>query len=93
MGGFLWTGSSPGLAALNPCGAASNLYNEEIAMASQPSQFKQNDAKKLFRAALDAGYEVARVIFHPDGRIEASASFVDPAKDPNSENSFDRLLK
>lgn len=62
-------------------------------MAARATQIRQGDAKKLFRAALDAGFEAARIVLHPDGRIEASASFNDPLKNQSTENSWDDVLK
>lgn len=62
-------------------------------MAASFAAIKQGDAKKLFKAALEAGFEAARIVIHPDGRIEASASFADPTKNPNSENEWDDVLR
>lgn len=44
-------------------------------MANKASQIKQNDAKRIFKAAIDAGFDAARIIYHPDGRLEALATF------------------
>lgn len=39
-------------------------------MARQPAIIPQSDATRLFKAAKAAGYARARIIVHPDGRIE-----------------------
>lgn len=62
-------------------------------MAARTSQIKQGDAKKLFRAALDAGYGAARIIYHPDGRLEALATLESAHKPADSENSWDDVFK
>ncbi|MGM4983249.1 hypothetical protein [Rhizobiales bacterium] len=58
----------------------------------QSSKIRQNDAKRLFKAALEAGFENAKITIHPDGRIEALASFAEQAR-AVSENSWDVVLK
>jgi hypothetical protein len=40
-------------------------------MSNRPAKFTQSDAKRLFKAAANAGVNV-RVEFHPDGTIIAS---------------------
>ncbi|MGR6432434.1 hypothetical protein ACU5AY_16110 [Rhizobium sp. PAMB 3174] len=62
-------------------------------MAIRQASIKQSDAKRLFKAALEAGFEAARIIIHPDGRIEASASFSDPNAASENKNSWDDVLK
>lgn len=62
-------------------------------MANRLAVIKQADAKRLFKAALEAGFEAARIIVHPDGRIEASASLSENAVNSNSGNSWDDILK
>ncbi len=59
---------------------------------ARTSPIRQNDAKRLFKAAIDAGFENAKITIHPDGRIEALASFADQAR-ASSENSWDDVLK
>lgn len=59
---------------------------------ARASTVRQNDAKRLFKAAIEAGFEAAKITIHPDGRIEASASFADHAN-PKSENTWDDVLK
>lgn len=39
-------------------------------MANQPAAIKQTDATRLLKAAKAAGFGRARLIKHPDGRIE-----------------------
>lgn len=39
-------------------------------MSGRPAQFRQADVKRALSAARAAGYARARVITHPDGRIE-----------------------
>lgn len=62
-------------------------------MAAKSSVIKQSEVKRIFKAAIDAGYEAARVIFHPDGRIEASASFSESDGNPENKNSWDEAIK
>lgn len=62
-------------------------------MANRVAAIKQADAKRLFRAALEADFEAARIIVHPDGRIEASASLSDGAAKSNGGNTWDDVLK
>lgn len=54
---------------------------------------KQSDAKRLFRAALEAGFNAAKITFHPDGRIEFSGSLADAAASSEAGNSWDDALK
>lgn len=61
-------------------------------MANRQAAIKQNDAKRLFRAALDAGFDAAKITLHPDGRIEATALFGETAK-PDTRNTWDDVLK
>lgn len=61
-------------------------------MANRTAAIKQNDAKRLFKAALEAGFDAAKIVIHPDGRIEASGSFGEQGKS-TSENSWDDVLK
>jgi hypothetical protein len=56
------------------------------------SKFKQIDAKRLFAAALSAGFESATVVIHPDGRIEASASMADQQQ-AKPVNTWDEVLR
>lgn len=62
-------------------------------MANKTSQVKQNDAKRIFRAAIDAGFDAARIIYHPDGRLEALATFEGSQKPASGENTWDDVLK
>lgn len=62
-------------------------------MARSVAAIKQADAKRLFKAALEAGFEAARIILHPDGRIEASASLTETAAKLNNGNTWDDVLK
>ena len=62
-------------------------------MARSVAAIKQADAKRLFKAALEAGFEAARIILHPDGRIEASASLSETAAKSNTANTWDDVLK
>ena len=62
-------------------------------MSNQPARIKQSDAKRLFKAVLDAGFERARIILHPDGRIEADAALSEAATNSNTGNTWDDVLK
>jgi hypothetical protein len=61
-------------------------------MANRAAVIKQNDAKRLFKAALEAGFERAKIVIHPDGRIEASGSFGD-APNADKANTWDEVLR
>ncbi len=61
-------------------------------MAARTSQIKQGDAKKLFKAALEAGYGAARITYHPDGRLEALATRDSAQKPADEENAWDVVL-
>ncbi len=54
---------------------------------------KQSDAKRLFRAALEAGFSAAKIIVHPDGRIEASGSLAEQAASSDTANTWDDLKR
>lgn len=62
-------------------------------MANRQAAIKQADAKRLFKAALAAGFETAKITLHPDGRIEAAASFSETAANANSGNTWDDVLR
>ncbi|NTG12340.1 hypothetical protein G6L33_01065 [Agrobacterium rhizogenes] len=59
---------------------------------ARTSNIRQNDAKRLFKAALEAGFENAKITIHPDGRIEALASLAEQAR-AAFENTWDDVLK
>jgi hypothetical protein len=61
-------------------------------MANRVAAIKQADAKRLFKAGLEAGFEAVRIIVHPDGRIEARASISEVAAQAKSTNSWDEVL-
>ncbi|SIR06396.1 hypothetical protein SAMN05880590_11183 [Rhizobium sp. RU35A] len=60
-------------------------------MANRGAAIKQIDAKRLFKAGLEAGFEAVRIILHPDGRIEASASLTETVAKANDINTWDDL--
>lgn len=62
-------------------------------MSNRAVSIKQNDAKRIFKAALQAGFCSARIIIHPDGRIEASAALADDALPTGGSNSWDEVLR
>lgn len=62
-------------------------------MANRVAAIKQADAKRLFKAALEAGFEAAKITLHPDGRIEATASFSQAAVNSPTGNTWDDILK
>ncbi len=55
----------------------------------------QADAKRLFNAAREAGFDAARITLHPDGRIEVVAAFSEtiPITSTGESNSWDAPLK
>lgn len=62
-------------------------------MANRAATIKQADAKRLFKAALDAGFEEVRIILHVDGSVETRASFSETVAKSNSGNTWDDVLK
>lgn len=61
-------------------------------MAARQAAIKQNDAKRIFKAARDAGFDAAKIVIRPDGTIEATATFAEVASVP-AGNSWDDVLK
>jgi hypothetical protein len=45
-------------------------------MANRPALISQADATRLFKAARSAGYERAKFVSYPDGRIEVQVETV-----------------
>ncbi len=62
-------------------------------MAKRAAPLKQADATRMFRAARAAGYGAARIIIHPDGRIEVEASETETIKKNSESNSWDEVLR
>lgn len=62
-------------------------------MANRTAAIKQSDAKRLFKAALEAGFREAKITLHIDGRIEATASLFEKPGDQDGSNSWDDVLK
>ncbi|MGE6739673.1 hypothetical protein ACQKGC_05295 [Allorhizobium pseudoryzae] len=60
-------------------------------MAYPKPLMKHSDAKRLFRAVRDAGFSEAKIIIHPDGRIEASGSLSEPVRASDGGNTWDDL--
>ena len=50
-------------------------------MSGRPARIKQGDANKLLNAVKRAGFARARIVAHPDGRLEVSAEASDAASD------------
>lgn len=61
-------------------------------MANPKAVITQKDASRLFKAAMNAGYSNAKIVLHPDGRLEASASLSSASVVAVSENSWDETL-
>lgn len=61
-------------------------------MAARSAAIRQNDARRIFRAALLAGFESVRMVIHPDGRIEASAALSEASVN-DGPNSWDEVLR
>jgi tRNA(Phe) wybutosine-synthesizing methylase Tyw3 len=59
-------------------------------MAPRMSPITKSDATRLLKAAREAGYRRARVIGHPDGRIEVVADDPPEANAPGSD--WDEVL-
>ncbi|ASQ05411.1 hypothetical protein CDO23_16600 [Sinorhizobium meliloti] len=63
-------------------------------MANPQAKVKQIEAKRIFKAAIEAGFEMASITVHPDGRIEYGARFADGAAPAGGErNTWDDILK
>lgn len=62
-------------------------------MANRSASITQNVAKRLLKAVLQAGFGSAKITLYPDGRIEAYGSLEETAVNPNSENTWDKILK
>jgi hypothetical protein len=50
-------------------------------MSNRPALIKKGDAVRLFKAARESGYRRARVIAHPDGRVEVIAEDLPDERD------------
>jgi hypothetical protein len=63
-------------------------------MSPRPAKITQADATRLFSAAHKAGYERARLVSHPDGRIEIMAETIRVADDRRQidRNEWDDVL-
>jgi hypothetical protein len=62
-------------------------------MSNRPAKFTQSDAKRLFKAAANAGVNV-RVEFHPDGTIIASTGNRVTELFPNdADTDLDKWMK
>lgn len=59
-------------------------------MANRPGQLRQTDATRYLKAARNAGYSRARVITHPDGRIEIVAENGEEAKPAPELSPFEK---
>lgn len=59
---------------------------------SRRSPCTQATATRLFKAASAAGFERARLVIHPDGRIEVIGETGACVETP-VENAFDRRMK
>jgi hypothetical protein len=64
-------------------------------MANRVALIRKADAARLLRAARESGYKRARVIVHPDGRVEVVADDVagtDPDAADQKPNDWDEVL-
>ena len=59
-------------------------------MARRSAIIPQADATRLLKAAKAAGYERARFISHPDGRLEVVAENTPEAPESDSTSQFER---
>lgn len=62
-------------------------------MTRRAAVIKQADAKRLLKAVKDAGFNEARLIVHPDGRIETCASIAEVLPSGEAGNSWDDVLR
>lgn len=62
-------------------------------MSNRAAFMTQADANRMFKAAKTAGYERARVISYPDGRMEVVVETVRPDAAPaHGVNEWDEVL-
>lgn len=61
-------------------------------MANPKAVMTQKDASRFFKAAIVAGFNTAKIVIHPDGRLEASATLSTPSTASASDNSWDETL-
>lgn len=61
-------------------------------MANHSAIIKQAEATRMFKAAKNAGYDSTKLTFHPDGRVEVTASVSDVTVEAKG-TSWDVLLK
>lgn len=59
-------------------------------MEKRTKFIRQGDATRIFRAARNAGYARARLITHPDGRIEFVAEDADNSAAPSEASPFEQ---
>ena len=52
----------------------------------------QTQATRYLKAAVAAGFERARLVIHPDGRVEVIGE-IGTSADTATENAFDRHMK
>ncbi|TGQ94648.1 hypothetical protein EN851_03590 [Mesorhizobium sp. M8A.F.Ca.ET.208.01.1.1] len=65
-------------------------------MANRAALITQADATRLFKAAKLAGYDRARFVSHPDGRIEVLVETAAVERGPSVDakpNEWDDVLK
>lgn len=59
-------------------------------MAARPAIITKADATRLLKAARDSGFRRARVIAHPDGRVEVEVD--DLAERTSPPSDWDEVL-
>ena len=62
-------------------------------MSNPKAAITQKDANRIFKAAKAAGFNTAKIVLHPDGRVEASAAISEAAGGVTQENSWDDVLQ
>ena len=61
-------------------------------MSNRAARITEADAARFFKAAKTAGFDRARVVAHPDGRIECLVETVSPSARDDKPNEWDEVL-
>ncbi|RUW01099.1 MULTISPECIES: hypothetical protein [unclassified Mesorhizobium] len=63
-------------------------------MANRAARITEADASRFLKAAKSAGFERARIVSHPDGRIECTVEMLAPSAERGDKpNEWDEVLE
>lgn len=62
-------------------------------MANRSALLTQSDATRYLKAAKAAGFDRARLVIHPDSRVEVIAEAATEQTETARSNEWDELLK